>query len=180
MTPLLKSSDTFFLVSGLLTKDFNCAITFSAKFRKPCFHSACWQGDPFCFPDGSLRGQPNDVWILVSAHPSQDTKGEDGVQRRSQGVERSQNRQEMWGPEAKRPTEVGITLQSPSPPAKTVSNHVLINRRKDIKNRTPSTKCLLLDVVQKKARNLLSINCTYFVKILYGWYFCMVVIVKQS
>merc|ERR1711941_96932 len=94
---------------------------------------------------------------------SQDTKGEDGVQRRSQGVERSQNRQEMRGPEAKRPTAMGITLQSPPPPAKTVSNHVLINRRKDIKNRTPSTKCLL-DVVQKKARNLLSINGTYFVK----------------
>ena len=121
-------------------------------------------GWPFCFPDGSLRGQPNDIWILVSAHPSQDTKGEDGVQRRSQGVERSQNRQEMRGPEAKRPTEMGIKLQSPPPPAKTVSNHVLINRRKDIKNRTPSTKCLLLDVVQKKARNLLSINGIYFVK----------------
>merc|ERR1719461_1771481 len=65
-------------------------------------------------------------------------------------TKRSQNRQEMWGPEAKRPTEMGITLQSPPPPTKTVSNHVLINRRKDIKNRTPSTKCLLLDVVQKK------------------------------
>jgi len=31
------------------------------------------------------------------------------------------------------------------------------------KNRTPSTK-FLLDVVQKKARNLLSINGSYFVK----------------